>query len=386
MSGDDVSGFRLSDAVSIGLLARVFPRGVVDAAVDRAGVREKRHRRVPARLMVYFVLACWLWSGQGYVRVLRELVAGLAWAFGGYEGWEIPYDGSITKARVRLGDAVMADLFSGCRGPVGRQDDAGVFYQGLRVCAIDGTVYDLERTVENCAVFSTPTGGVFPQVRMVAVAECGTLAVIDAAFDSIGVGERELAERMLPSLSMDMLLLADRGFPSYDLYQKTVAKARVAWRVSASFALPVIEPLPDGSWLSYLRGKRTHDRVRVRVIEFMVRDQDTGTSERYRMVTSLLDPDTYAAADIARLYLERWKAELLFKILKVQVRETHATLRSKSPAMVRQELWALLCCYQAIRQVVSHAAHIAGLDPGLISFPPVLDAVRRSVATVLSPR
>jgi len=100
----------LADAVSIGLLARVFPASVVDGAVDRCGVRERLNRQLPARLMVYFLLGCWLWSDRGYVRVLRELVAGLRWARGGYQGWKLPYDGSISKARVRLGDAVMADL------------------------------------------------------------------------------------------------------------------------------------------------------------------------------------------------------------------------------------------------------------------------------------
>jgi hypothetical protein len=383
---DEIAEPRLGDAVSIGLLAMVFPVEVVDAAIDRAGVRELINRALPARLMVYFMLACWLWSRSGYVRVLRELVAGLRWARGGYQGWKLPFDGSISKARVRLGEAVMADLFAGCAGAVGREGDAGVFYRGLRVCAIDGTVYDLERTEENQAVYATPSGGVFPQARMVALAECGTLAVIDAVFDSIAVGERTLCERLLGSLNAGMLVLADRGFPSYALYTQAASTgAQLAWRVSASFTLPVLERLSEGTYRSELRGRRKDQRISVRVVEFTVKDKDTGISELFVIATTLSDPVCYPAAEIARLYLERWKAELVFKILKVQVRETHATLRSKSPAMVRQELWALLCCYQAVRQLVGRAAHTAGLDPRQISFPNLFDAVRQSVATVLSP-
>jgi len=196
---DQESG-SLADAVSIGLLARVFPASVVDEAVDRSGVREKPNRQLPARLMVHFVLACWLWSDRGYVRVLPELVSGLRWARGGYAGWRLLYDGSISKARVRLGDAVLADLFATCRGPVGREGDEGVFYEGLRVCAVDGAVFDLERTSENLACYEVPPGGWFPQLRLVALVECGTVAVVDAAADSIGVGEREPAERMLASM------------------------------------------------------------------------------------------------------------------------------------------------------------------------------------------
>ena len=208
--------------------ARVFPASMVDPAVDRCGMRERLNRQLPARLMVYFLLACWLWSDRGYVRVLRELVAGLRWARGGYAGWKLPYDGSISKARVRLGDAVMADLFATVRGPAGRVGDEGVFYQGLRVCAADGTVFALERTAENLACYEVPPGGWFPQVRLVALVGCGTLAVLDAAHDSIGVGERELAARTLPAMDEGMLVLADRGFPSLDLCRKIAATGRTS--------------------------------------------------------------------------------------------------------------------------------------------------------------
>lgn len=376
----------MADAVSIGLLARVFPVSVVDEAVDRCGVRERLNRQLPARLMVYFLLGCWLWSDRGYVRVLRELVAGLRWAHGGYAGWKLPYDGSISKARVRLGDAVMADLFATVRGPVGRDGDEGVFYQGLRVCVVDGTVFDLERTAENLACYDVPAGGWFPQVRLVALVECGTLAVIDAAHDSVGVGERELAERMLPSMGEGMLVLADRGFPSLDLCRKIAASgAHFAIRVGSNFRLEPVKRLPDGTYLSELRGGGKSRPMTVRVIEFSIRDAQRGISEVFALVTSLTDGERYDAEQIARLYASRWRVETLIEILKIQIRGTHATFRSKTPAMVRQELFALLCCYQALRQVIDQAARRAGLEPARISIPPALDAVRASVARAISP-
>jgi hypothetical protein len=386
---DEGSG-SLTDAVSIGLLARVFPASVVDGAVDRCGVREKLNRQLPARLMVYFALACWLWSDRGYVRVLRELVAGLRWSHGGYAGWKLPYDGSISKARVRLGDAVMADLFAAVRGPVGQAGDRGVFYEGLRVCAVDGTVFDLERTSENLARFEVPPGGWFPQLRLVALVECGTLAVIDAAHDSIGVGERELAERMLPSMGAGMLVLADRGFPSLGLCRKIAGTgADFAIRVTTNYRLTPTKRLSDGTYLSELLGEgKGRDRnkpMTVRVIEFSIKDPQAGISEVFALVTSLTDHERYSAEEIARLYPRRWRAETLIEILKIQIRGTHATFRSKTPAMVRQEMFALLCCYQAVRQVIDAAARQAGCDPARISFPPALDAVRDSVATAISP-
>ncbi len=186
----DVGGAQTSGTVSIGLLAQVFPAAVVDAAIGRADAKELRNRALPARLMVYFVIAMWLWSTSGYVRVLRQLLAGLRWAAGNGERIAVPYDGSIAKARARLGDLVMAGLFTGCAGPVGRVGDAEVFFEGLRVCAIDGSVLDAKPTPENLAAFGVPSGGVLPQVRLVAFAECGTLSLLGAEFDTVGVGER----------------------------------------------------------------------------------------------------------------------------------------------------------------------------------------------------
>ena len=298
----------------------------------------------------------------------------------------LPYDGSIAKARFRLGEAVMAEMFAGCAGPVGLPGQEGVFFAGRRVASIDGTVFDAKPTPENLAGFKVPGGGELPQVRMVALAECGTMALLGAEFDSIGVDERTLVERLLNRFTPGMLVLADRGFPSYKLWRDAVAtEADLAWRVSASFTLPMIERLADGTYLSELRGGKKSERITVRVVEYSVQDADTGISEVFALITTLTDPVAYPALELARLYACRWQVETLFKILKVEIRQSHAVLRSKSPAMVRQELWGLLCCYQAVRLVAARAGGEAGIDITRIRFPEVLDAVRDSIALAFSP-
>jgi hypothetical protein len=285
-----------------------------------------------------------------------------------------------------LAEPVMADLFAGCAGPVGRAGEPGVFFAGLRVASLDGSAFDAKPTAENLAAFAVPAGGVLPQIRLVALAECGTMALLGAAFDSIAVGERELVTRLLGRFAPGMLVLADRGFPSFELWRDAAATgADLAWRVSASFRLPLIERLDDGTYLSQLRGRKKKDRVTVRVVEFSVKDADTGISEVFALITTLLDPAGHPAADLARLYAARWQVELLFKILKVEVRESGAVLRSKTPSMVRQELWGMLCCYQAVRLVTAHVATRAHVEVRRVRFPELFDAVRDSVATAISP-
>lgn len=376
---------RLTDEVSIGLLATVFPDERVVAAIEEAGVREQRNRSLPARLMVYFVLAMWLDFGKGYVRVLTGLLRGLRWARGGWGGYVVPTDGAISLARGRLGDKPLKLLFEQSACPVGTAAMDGVFWRGRRLVAVDGTVFDLPRGKHNAAEYQIPSGGKLPQARVVALAECGTLALLGAEFDSIAVGERALFERLLPRLGPDTLLMADRGFPSYDLYVETLATgADVLWRVSASFALPVLARLPDGTYLSELRGTRKKDRVTVRVIEYSVLDED-GVSEVFALITNLLDPDEAPALELALNYSRRWHIELLFRLVKVDLRTPGGVLRSRSPQGVRQELWALLCLYQALRTLITRAALIAGVDATRISFPPALDAVKDSVGRAFSP-
>jgi hypothetical protein len=260
-----------------------------------------------------------------------------------------------------------------------------VFWRDLRKVVVDGTVFDLPASADNAEAFDTPAGGVLPQARLVALAECGSMALIGAAFDSIEVGERTLFERLLGKLSSGMLLLADRGFPSYHLYTAAAATgAQLLWRVSDSFNLPVKKRLADGTYLSELRGKRVRERVTVRVIEYSVADDD-GVSEVFALITTLLDPEQAPAIELARIYADRWHVEILFRLVKVDLRAPGGVLRSRTAEGVRQELWALLCLYQALRTLITRAAVIAGVDPARISFPPVLDAVNDSIVTAFSP-
>ncbi len=75
-----VAGDRLADRIGIGVLAKVFPPELVDRVIDEAGVREQRTRTLPARVVVYYLLAMVLFFNSSYTEVWDKLVAGLDWA------------------------------------------------------------------------------------------------------------------------------------------------------------------------------------------------------------------------------------------------------------------------------------------------------------------
>jgi hypothetical protein len=398
---------RLPDRIGIGLLTRVFPPELVDAVIEETGAREQRYRALPARLMVYLVLALWLFMRSSYGLVLEKLTAGLAWSGLSDQDWEVPRSGSITKARHRLGPLVMARLFHRTAGPLARPNTPGAWWRGLRVCSLDSSTLDVPDTPFNDAVFGRPSNntapGPFPQVRIMALAENGTKTLIDAAIEGYCVDERTVARRVLPSLRPDMLVLADRGFPGYHLWTDAVASgAQLVWRAAASFALPVLHVLTDGSYLSHLtarhqKGKPTPPPIPVRVIEYTVTTTNTTTntsgntsgesaaSELFCLITTLDDPATAPAIELAQLYHQRWQIETGLGALKTEQRGSGIVLRSHQPAGVLQEIWAMFCVYQAIRELAFHAATHTNLDPARISFKHAIETARDSATRDFSP-
>jgi len=381
---------RLSDHISIGVLTRAFPPDLVDAVVREAGRGERRQRLLPARVVVYYVLAMALFSDASYEEVMRQLVEGLSWASGWQRVWEVPSKAAIFKARQRLGPEPLELLFGAVASPLAGKRTRGAFYRGLRLVSLDGTCLDVADTRENEAAFGRPGTqrghgvGAFPQVRLVGLCECGTHAIIDAAIGPGKTDERTLADELLGSLTSEMLCLADRNFYSFERFPKAAQTgAQLLWRVSSTVRLPREQPLPDGSYLTHL-SKINHGHARrrgpeARVIEYRLEDPGLPDAEqRYRLLTTILDPEQAPAAELAAVYRERWELESAVDELKTHQRGPRVVLRSKHPDGVIQEAYGYLCTHYAIRRLMHDAALKAKLDPDRLSFTRGLRAARRS--------
>ena len=178
--------------------------------------------------------------------------------------WSVPTTSAITQARKRLGRHVFAELFERCCGPVAGKPGPtaevvalgtarGAFLRRWRLLAIDGFDIDLPDTKENAAEFGYAGSGdnrsAFPKARVVALAECGTHAFLAAEVDAYAVGEKTLAQRLLPRLRADELLTADRGFYSWQAWDTATATgAALLWRAPTQLELPVVRVLSDGTY------------------------------------------------------------------------------------------------------------------------------------------
>lgn len=150
---------KLTDRISIGVLTRLFPRDLVDEVIAESGRREQRSRLLPAHVVLYFVLAMALFFGEGYEEVIRRLVGGLEFLRSWSKGWRVPTTSAISQARVRLGEEPLLELFRRVAVPIADRGTRGAWYQGYRVMAIDGVVFDVPDTPENNSEFSHSGGG-----------------------------------------------------------------------------------------------------------------------------------------------------------------------------------------------------------------------------------
>jgi hypothetical protein len=288
-------------------------------------------------------------------------------------------------------------LFDEVAGPVGAADAAGVFCCGLRVVSMDGCTTDVPNSRENDDYFGRPSNaaraGAFPRVRWVVAAESGTGALIGATQGPYRVGEQTLAQDLLPAFTEEMLVLADRNFLSHTLARDVLATgAHLLWRASASFRLTPTTVLADGSYLATLTPARKADGppITVRVIEYTVHTTPAGSdsedsSEVFALVTDLLDPESFPAIDLACAYPMRWGCETVIGHHKTDMGQGMAVLRSKTPEIVAQEMWALFAVYQAIHTLIGAAVDAVGIPPDNISFPHVLAAATDSVTAGFPP-
>jgi Insertion element 4 transposase N-terminal/Transposase DDE domain len=380
------NGTRLSDYVTLGVLTTTVPAGLIDAVLADTGRQSRRQRQLPARLVVYYVMALALYAQASYGEVLRCLLEGVRWLRLKGADPALADKSAITKARIRLGASPLKQLFARVARPLAEPDTRGAWYRGRRLVSLDGTTIDLADTPELEERFGRPAASrgssSFPQLRLLTLAETGTHAIFAAALDRYQVSEAHLALELLQQLQPDMLCLADRAFVGFELWRTAAASGAVLlWRVRKNQVLPCRERLTDGSYLSRLYASPKHRRhedggMMVRVIDYRL-EGVPDAEPLYRLVTTLLDPAGAPAKELAALYHERWESEGAFAELKVALPGQRLMLRSRRADLAEQELYGLLLAHFALRRLIHDASRHAGCDPDTLSFTHTVRIVRR---------
>jgi hypothetical protein len=381
------AGVRLSDHISLGVIARAVPPERVRQVLAETDKASERERDLPAHVMVYYAIALSLYMSASTREVLRCLLEGLRWLWGA-EAVRVAGKSGISQARSRLGEVPLRRLYEEVVHPLATRASKGAWYRDWRLVSLDGSCLDVADTAANGADFGRPGASrgesAFPQLRFVALVENGTHVLFGARLGGFGEGERRLAHAALPALRPGMLCLADRQFFGHALWQEAAATgADLLWRVKGNARLPREAVLADGSYLTTIYPSEKDRRyrtkgVRVRAIEYRL-ESVADAEPLYRLVTTILDPARAPAAELAALYHERWEIEGALAELKTHLRGARVVLRSKTPELVRQEFWGLLLAHFAVRGLMHEAALRADEDPDRLSFLHAVRVVRRKL-------
>jgi len=370
---------------SFALFAQTLDRQWIDAALQATGAASVRRRKLPAEYVVWLVIGMGLLRDRSIEEVVRHLHLVLP-------GVDPPArrptvtGGAIVQARDRLGDQPLETLFTTTAAQWARASANAHRWRGLAVYGVDGSRLRIPDTPDNDQTFGRPKSGRgragYPQVRLVALMVLRSHVLAGLVVGACAEGEVTLAASLWPTLPEASLTIVDRGFLSYRLFHQiqaagpqrhwlTRAKKNLQWHVRQRLGpndrlvdLPVHRNL-----------RRAHPELPETLPARAIRYQRRGFRP-HTLLTSLLDPATYPAAEIIELYHERWELEVGFDEVKTHTLEREETLRSRAPARVRQEIWGLALGYNLVRLEMARVAARAGLAPQRISYRHALMLIR----------
>ncbi|WP_433528160.1 IS4 family transposase [Micromonospora sp. CA-263727] len=367
----------------LGELTQVIDFDLVDAVVQETGVREKRVRLLPSRVVVYFVLALAVFEDCSYRATWGKLTAALAGL-----GLVRPSVSALARARRRVGPAPLRRLFETLAGVVGLPGQPGVFYRGLRTVAVDGTYLHIPEREQITRCYRKRVGrreAGYPLLRLLVLIECGTRALLACAFGPDSDGEPVYGRQLLDALDSPMLLLADANFDDA-AFLHAVGEHGAHFLVrSTACRRPVIgQRLPDGSYLTRIGYGKLPALMLVRIIEAQVTvtlADGTVRHEPWRLITSLTDHTRYPAHELIDLYHERWQSETTYYSIKATMLHGRV-LRSRSIPGIEQEVYALLTVYQTLIRTAADTVYTQpGLDTDRISFTTLLTTAADTITT-----
>ena len=382
-------GARITDFISLGVLAKVFPLERVRQVLAETGKTSKRQRDLPAHVVMYYVIALALYMQASQREVLRCLLEGIRWLVGPEKRLKVTGKSGISQARSRLGWEPVKQLHDGVVCPIAVKQTRGAYYRDWKLVSLDGSTLDVADTKANQEGFGRPGASrgssAYPQLRFVSLVENGTHVLFGTQMGGYSTGEITLARQVIASsLKPGMLCLADRNFLGYELWKQAQATgADLLWRGKKHLRLEREQLLSDGSYLSHIYPserdwRKKTNGIRVRVIDYTL-EGIPHAEPLYRLVTTILDPEKAPAQELAALYHERWEIETALDELKTHLRGAQIILRGQTPTLVQQEFYGLMMAHFAVRGLMHEAALKSDEDPDQLSFLHAVRVLRRKL-------
>lgn len=289
-------------------------------------------------------------------------------------------EGALSQRRRVLPAALFEQLMSAALKPKAeRRRHPEAFYQGLRLCGLDGSQFSVANTPQIKRQMrkarSRRGRAAFPKVGVAVMVELALRNPLAAAVGAQGESEMVLAKRVLPAQPERSLVIEDRyyGCPEVLVGLPSEGQRHFLVRVKRRTKRRLLEVYGDGSALIEI-GRGQSKRL-VREVLGRVQRGGRGPVTTVRLWTSLLDWRRCPAKELLALYGRRWEQEGFYKELKVDMRST-PRLRSHTPLTAVQEMAALILAYAVLVDYRMQAAAVGEVGVVRISFLKTLQCVQ----------
>jgi hypothetical protein len=302
-------------------------------------------------------------------------------------------DSPYCQARRRLDRPTLERALHASAQAAERRSPQRWRFHGKEVLVGDGTTSSAPDTPKNQRAFPQSarqeTGCGFPLVRWVALFSLSSGALLEVVLGNKHKAELKLFRKLWHHLKAGMIFLADRGFCDFvTIVALCCRKVDSVLRLNSSRSHDFRKGKRLGrydrlvTWQKPQRKPRTAtkklwrslpEQLTLRLICFPVAIPGF-RPHKIILVTTLLDPVGYPAAELAQLYLRRWRVELFLRHIKTTMQMDH--LSCKSPQMLYREILMHLIAYNFIRVLMVEAASIHDIDLERISFKGSLDTVQ----------
>ena len=350
-------------------------------ALLATGTATLRRRRLPAERTVWLMLGMALLRDWPISEVARQLEVALPAA----DGSRTVAPSALSQARQRIGAEPLEWLFVRSGAEWAHRSADADRWQGLALYGIDGSTLRVADSAMNRAHFGGHSSGRhqggrdertsgYPLVRIVVLMALRSHVLASAQFGPYATDERVYARPLLDDVPDNSLLLVDRAYLQADILIPLMTRGRERhWmtRAKVTTKYRVLKRLGAGDELVEFdvsrEARRKNPDLPKTYVARAIRFQRKGFRPT-TLLTSLVDPKKYPAADLRVLYHERWELELGFGEIKTDMLERLETIRSKSPSAVAQEMWGLLTAYNLVRLEMQRIAKELDVAPTRISF------------------
>jgi len=368
------------------------------AILQQCGVQSRRRLFTPMS-----TLWLWLWQRMQGLSCRHVAASAYAWAVGNDQQPASTDCSAYCRARCRQSEAFLQQAAQ----QLAEKTDAASDFQafGRPAFLVDGTSVKVADTPANRQAFpltkdQTP-GASFPLVRLLGVFSLATGVLRHLATGAFAnTSEQGLFYSLWSQLPTGCIVVGDRYFDTFrnlalllnrgvdcvfklNPRRRKIDLRRCHKHLGKGDALFEWPRPRRKDWLVASDYAEAPETLIVRVIRYTLKVHGF-RSEPVVVVTTLLDPVVYPAAQVAALYGRRWEVEIRLREIKSAL--GMGWIDARSPAMVRKEIWVFMLAYNLIRQIMCEASRRCELPLEGVSFTGTAQLVLAMTPTLSSLR